>query len=120
MAHGWTRRQFAIGAGAVALAAPSLSSRAGAAAADAKTLRFITAVDLRMLDPVGGGSYVTRNHGYMVFDTLFAIDDKFRPQPQMVGEWDVSPDKLRYSFVLRDGLTFHDGQPVRASTARPR
>jgi peptide/nickel transport system substrate-binding protein len=49
----------------------------------------------------------------MVFDTLFAIDDKFRPQPQMVGEFNVSPDELDYSFVLRDGLTFHDGQPVR-------
>src|SRR5215469_7104563 len=113
MAQGWTRRQFAIGAGATALAARSLSSRARAAAADPKTLRFIPQSDLRVLDPVWTTAYVTRNHGYMVFDTLFAIDDKFRPQPQMVGEWNVSPDKLLYSFVLRDGLTFHDGQPVR-------
>src|SRR6516225_4620293 len=113
MAHGWTRRQFAIGAGAAALAAPSLSSRARAADPDAKTLRFIPQSDLRVLDPVWTTAYVTRNHGYMIFDTLFAIDDKFRPHPQMVGEWTVSPDKLRYRFVLRDGLKFHDGQPVR-------
>jgi peptide/nickel transport system substrate-binding protein len=112
MAHGWTRRQFAIGATAAALAASSLSSRPRAAEADAKTLRFIPQSDLRVLDPVFTTAYVTRNHGYMIFDTLFAIDDKFKPHPQMVGEWNVSPDKLIYSFVLRDGLKFH-GQPVR-------
>ncbi len=113
MVHGWTRRQFALGAGAAALAVPSLSSPAPAAAADAKTLRFVPQSDLRVLDPIWTTAYVTRNHGYMVFDTLFAIDDKFKPHPQMVGEWEVSPDRLSYSFVLRDGLKFHDGQPVR-------
>jgi peptide/nickel transport system substrate-binding protein len=112
MAHGWTRRQFAIGAGAAALAAPALASRVRAAA-DAKTLRFIPQSDLRVLDPIWTTAYVTRNHGYMVFDTLFAIDDKFKPHPQMVGAWEVSSDKLGYRFVLRDGLKFHDGQPVR-------
>jgi peptide/nickel transport system substrate-binding protein len=94
MAKGWTRRHFAIGAGAAALAAPSLSLGARATNADAKTLRFIPQSDLRVLDPVWTTAYVTRNHDYMIFDTLFAIDDKFRPHPQMVGEWNVSPDKL--------------------------
>jgi peptide/nickel transport system substrate-binding protein len=51
----------------------------------------------------------------MVFDTLFAIDSKFKPHPQMVGEFSVSSDKLTYSFVLRDGLKFHDGEPVRGA-----
>jgi peptide/nickel transport system substrate-binding protein len=49
----------------------------------------------------------------MVFDTLFALDSKFQPHPQMVGDYSVSPDQLLYSFTLRDGLKFHDGQPVR-------
>jgi peptide/nickel transport system substrate-binding protein len=48
-----------------------------------------------------------------VFDTLFAIDAEFAPQPQMVGDYSVSPDKLTYQFKLRDGLGFHDGSPVR-------
>jgi peptide/nickel transport system substrate-binding protein len=109
MAQGWTRRQFAIGAGAATLA---ISSR-GRAAADAKTLIFIPQSDLRVLDPIWTTAYVTRNHGYMVFDTLFALDAQFKPHPQMVGEWKVSSDKLAYDFVLRDGLKFHDGQPVR-------
>jgi peptide/nickel transport system substrate-binding protein len=113
MAHGLTRRGFAIGAGTAALAAPSLLRRAQAAGADSKLLRFIPQSDLRVLDPIWTTAYVTRNHGYMVYDTLFAIDHKFKPHPQMVGEWSVSPDKLTYKFALRDGVKFHDGAPVR-------
>jgi peptide/nickel transport system substrate-binding protein len=114
MAYGITRRDFAARAGAAALALPALGRQARAAA-DNKTLRFIAQSDLRVLDPIWTTAYITRNHGYMVFDTLFAIDDKFKPQPQMVDTWEVSPDKLRYAFVLRDGLKFHDGQTVRGA-----
>ena len=78
-----------------------------------KTLRFIAGSDLRVLDPVWTTAGITRNHGYMVFDTLFALDPKYTPQPQMVGDYSVSVDKLLYSFTLRDGLKFHDGEPVR-------
>jgi peptide/nickel transport system substrate-binding protein len=113
MVHRMTRRDFAIAAAAASLAGSGLSTRAKAA--DTKTLRFIAQSDLRVLDPIWTTAYITRNHGYMVFDTLFAIDDKFKPHPQMVGDYSVSPDKLRYSFTLRDGLKFHDGQPVRGA-----
>ncbi len=106
-----TRRDFAIGAGAAALAAGVPWRRAQAAGQT--TLRFIAQADLRVLDPIWTTAYVTRNHGYMVFDTLFALDDKFVPHPQMVGDYHVSADKLTYNFTLRDGLKFHDGQPVR-------
>ena len=58
---------------------------------------------------------ITRNHGYMVFDTLFAIDPKYKSQPQMVGDYSKSPDELLYRFTLRDGLKFHDGEPVRGT-----
>ena len=51
----------------------------------------------------------------MVYDTLFAMDAKFQVQPQMVDKWDISNDKLVYTFTLRDGLKFHDGQPVRSA-----
>src|SRR5262249_26486056 len=56
--------------------------------------------------------YITRNYGYMVYDTLFAVNDKFEVQPQMVDTHSVSPDKLTYTFTLRDGLKWHDGKPV--------
>jgi peptide/nickel transport system substrate-binding protein len=78
------------------------------------TLRFIPQADLRSIDPIWTTAYVTRNFGYLVFDTLFALDKDFKPQPQMVDHWRVSDDKLTYTFVLRDGLKWHDGQPVRA------
>jgi peptide/nickel transport system substrate-binding protein len=112
MAYRMTRRGFAAGAGTLMLLAGGLSRRTRAAT-DNRTLRFIAQSDLRVLDPIWTTAYVTRNHGYMVFDTLFALDDKFRPHPQMVGDYHISEDKLLYSFTLRDGLKFHDGQPVR-------
>jgi peptide/nickel transport system substrate-binding protein len=114
MAHGLTRREFAIAAGAATLAAPFVRARS-ATRSDKKTLRFIPQTDVQVLDPIWTTAYVTRNHGYMVFDTLFAIDSKFKPHPQMVGEFDVSSNKLDYRFALRDGLKFHDGQPVRGA-----
>jgi peptide/nickel transport system substrate-binding protein len=107
-----TRREFATAAGAATLGAYGFGARAEDAK---KTLRFIAQSDLRVLDPIWTTAYITRNHGYMVFDTLFALDDKFKPHPQMVGDFSVSPDKLSYSFTLRDGLKFHDGQPVRGA-----
>jgi peptide/nickel transport system substrate-binding protein len=112
MAHGMTRREFAAvgGAGLFAFA----SSRA-ALGAESKTLRFIVRTDLRVLDPIWTTAYVSRNHGYMIFDTLFALDSKFKPQPQMVGDYSISPDKLVWHFALRPGLRFHDGEPVRGA-----
>ena len=87
----------------------------GSAETAQKTLRFIPQADLRSIDPIWTTAYVTRNFGYLVFDTLFALDKDFKPQPQMVDRWTASDDKLTYSFTLRDGLKWHDGQPVRAA-----
>src|SRR5579863_860768 len=80
-----------------------------------KTIKFIPEADLRSLDPIWTTAYITRNHGYMVYDTLFALDENFKPQPQMVDTWKISDDKLTYTFTLRDKLKFHDGQPVRSA-----
>ena len=115
-----TRRDFGKRAASAVLAASALPallpSGARAAAPDKKTLRFIAQADLRVLDPIWTTAYISRNHGYCVFDTLFAIDAEFAPHPQMVGEHDVSSDKLTYRFKLRDGLgPFHDGSPVRGT-----
>ena len=107
-----TRRSFAQAAGAAALLAAAPRARAQSMS-DKKTLRFIAQSDLRVLDPIWTTAYISRNHGYMIYDTLFAIDTEFAPHPQMVGDFDVSGDKLSYQFKLRDGLGFHDGSPVR-------
>src|SRR5690348_5490654 len=102
-------------AGALVAAALLLCPTLAWAENGAKTLRFIPQADLRSIDPVWTTAYVTRNFGYFVFDTLFALDKDFKPQPQMVDSWTVSDDKLTYKFTLRDGLKWHDGQPVRAA-----
>src|SRR4030088_3507508 len=98
----------------IALAA-GLAPAESRAQTPAKTLRFIPQADLRSIDPIWTTAYVTRNFGYLVFDTLFALDKEFKPQPQMVESWTVSDDKLTYKFTLRDGLKWHDGQPVRGA-----
>jgi peptide/nickel transport system substrate-binding protein len=101
-------------AAAMAVAA-GLLAPAAFAQSSGKTLRFIPEADLRSLDPIWTTAYITRNHGYMVYDTLFAIDEHFKPQPQMVDAWTVSDDKLTYAFTLRNKLKFHDGTPVRSA-----
>src|SRR5205823_1470131 len=71
-----------------------------------KVLKFVPQADLRILDPITTTAYITRNHGYMIYDTLFATDAKFQVQPQMVDKYELSSDKLTYTFTLRDGLKF--------------
>jgi len=78
------------------------------------TLKVVMHSGLRVLDPILTTAYITRNHGYMLYDTLFAQDEHFQVQPQMVKSWTLSPDKLTYTFTLRDGLKWHDGPPVTA------
>jgi peptide/nickel transport system substrate-binding protein len=96
---------LAIFALAAALAAPP--------PADAKTIIAVMHSDLRIIDPGFTTAYITRDHGYMVYDTLLAMDEHYRIQPQMA-DWKVSDDKLTYTFTLRDGLKWHDGAPVTA------
>ena len=88
---------------------------ANSVSAQEKVLKFIAQADLRILDPITTTAYITRNHGYMVYDTLFATDAHFKIQPQMVDKWEISKDRRTYTFTLRDGLKFHDGQPVRSA-----
>ena len=85
--------------------------------AQQKVLRFIPHSNLPAIDPVATTGYVVRNHGYLVYDTLFATDANFKIQPQMVEKWSTSPDGLRWEFTLREGMKFHDGTPVRGADA---
>src|SRR5260370_6528205 len=68
---------------------------------------------------MGPTAYIVRNHGYLIYDTLFALDGKLEPKPQMVESWTVSDDQLTWTFKLRDGLKWHDGQPVTTADVLP-
>ena len=88
---------------------------ASSAAVQAETvLRIVMNSDLKILDPIWNTAFVIRDHGYMIYDTLFATDAEGEIRPQMVDTTEVSADKLTYTFTLRDGLKWHDGQPVTA------
>jgi peptide/nickel transport system substrate-binding protein len=107
-----SRRAFLAGGAAVATTLGALpfvhaQKRGG-------TLRVVPHADLKVLDPIWTTGYITRNHGYMIYDTLFATDANLKVQPQMVDKWTASPNKMKWTFTLRDGLKFHDGQPVTA------
>jgi peptide/nickel transport system substrate-binding protein len=76
------------------------------------TLRAVMQTDLKILDPIWTTAYIVRNYGYMVYDTLLAMDADGQIKPQMLESYSVSDDKLTWTFTLRDGLLFHDGAPV--------
>ena len=106
-----TRRTFLVASAAAAAlgGAPRVHAQKRGG-----TLKFVPHADLKVLDPIWTTAYITRNHGYMIYDTLFATDANLKVQPQMVERWSASPNMMRWSFTLRDGLKFHDGQPVTA------
>ena len=105
-------RRWKITAAAVALAAGTAMGALSAAAQT--TLRVVMHSDLKIVDPIWTTAYITRNHGYMIYDTLFAMDEKGEIKPQMVEKYDESPDRKTYTFTLREGLLWHDGKPVTA------
>jgi ABC-type transport system substrate-binding protein len=78
-------------------------------------LKFVPQANLTSLDPIWTTANVTRNHGYMVFDTLYGMDAQFRPQPQMASGHQLSDDRKDVRITLREGLRFHDNEPVRAA-----
>jgi peptide/nickel transport system substrate-binding protein len=94
-----------------------LAGVAAPAQAQTKTLRFVAHADVKILDPTFTTAYITRNFGYMVYDTLFAQDEKGQPKPQMVEKYSTSKDGKDWSFTLRPGLKFSDGSPVTAADA---
>ncbi len=90
----------------VAVLAPQSAARAET------VLKVALHSDLKIMDPVWTSALITTHHGFMVYDTLFANDNDLRPKPQMVDTWTLSDDKLTWTFKLRQGLEWHDGQPV--------
>ncbi len=106
------RRRTLLTTAAAALAAPRIGN-----AQAAKPLRFVPDADLAIADPVVTTSYQTRDHGFMVFDTLYGQDNEYRVRPQMVEGHTVENDGKTWNLTLRDGLMFHDGTKVLAKDA---
>ncbi len=103
--------QAALGA---CLAASGAMAPATAACAQGRTVNAVMHSALRVLDPIVTTAHITRNHGYMIYDTLLATDKDNQIRPQMVRDWSVSDGGRSYTFKLREGLKWHDGGPVTA------
>ncbi len=113
------RRMFLGTAAAVAASSAALPRIAIGQAAGARTLRLVPHANLTLLDPIFTTALVTVSHGWAVYDALFAINSKFEIRPQMADGFTVSDDGRTYLIKLRDGLKFHNGEPVRAQDAAP-
>jgi peptide/nickel transport system substrate-binding protein len=103
------RRRRLLATGAAALALPAI-----ARGEKTQVLSFVPQADLGVLDPVWTTTYQTRDHGFMVFDTLYGLDGAYMPQPQMVAGAVTDDDAKFWRLTLRDGLQFHDGTKVLA------
>ncbi|PWC29450.1 ABC transporter substrate-binding protein [Teichococcus aestuarii] len=110
------RRSFL--AGTAGLTAAAHLARPALAQGEAnQVLRFIPQADLSILDPLNTTAYPTRNHGHLCWDTLYGLDLDFRPQPQLAAGHTVEDDGKRWTFTLREGIRFHDNEPIRAADA---
>jgi peptide/nickel transport system substrate-binding protein len=103
------RRRSFLATAAATLAAPAIAR--GEAAS---VLKFVPQADLAVLDPIWTTTYQTRDHGFLVFDTLFGLDGQYRPQPQMAAGAVAEDDGRTWRITLRPGLTFHDDTRVLA------
>ena len=106
------RRSLLAAAAAAPLARVNL-----AAAAGPSVLKMVPQANLTSLDPIWTTANITRNHGFMVYDTLYGLDSNLEPRPQMAAGHVTEDDGRSVTITLRDGLAFHDKEPVRAADA---
>ena len=112
-------RRDLLRASAAAGAAAALPRASFAQPAQNRVLKMVPQANLTSLDPIWTTANITRNHGHMIYDSLYGLDAQFRPQPQMAEGHVVEDEGKLITITLRPGLKFHDGEPVRAQDAVP-
>ena len=103
------RRSFLAASAAAAVARPAFGQ-----AERQRTLRFVPYADLSVFDPIWTTADITRDHGYLIYDTLYGTDDTLQPQPQLAEGHLWEQDGRTCTITLREGITFHDGEAIRA------
>ena len=113
------KRRTILRAGAAGAVAAALPRVAVTQPASTQVLKFVPQANLTLLDPIITTAAVTANHAWMIYDTLYGVTSTLAPKPQMAEGHTVSDDGRTYLIKLRDGLKFHDGEPVRAQDCAP-
>ena len=80
-----------------------------------RVLRFVPPGNLNHPDPLVTLAPTARNSGHMIWDQLYGQTLGGEVRPQMVAGHELTADGRTWRFTLRDGLTFHDKEPVRAA-----
>nr|WP_328702776.1 ABC transporter substrate-binding protein [Belnapia mucosa] len=70
--------------------------------------------NLANLDPIWSTQLISRTHGFLVYDTLYGTDADLRAHPQMAEGHTLEEGGTVCTVALREGLRFHDGEPVLA------
>ena len=111
------RRDFALGSAALA----TLSQMPVAALAQSKKDTLILGMTLEPtgLDPtVAAASSIAEVTHYSIYETLTKINSDGSVSPLLAEKWEVSPDLRTYTFTLRKGVKFQNGEPFNASTVK--
>jgi nickel transport system substrate-binding protein len=111
-----SRRHLLGGVGsaflATALGLRSLPALASDVAPSADTVVFLNFRDLRDLNPhLYGGEMFAQE---MLFEGLVTLGNDGSYHPAIAESWSISPDGLTYTFKIRPGITFSDGEKLDA------
>src|SRR5437879_3609578 len=112
MSRELNRREFLSTPG-VALGALGVAGRAAHAQAPAKaggTLISAQATEATGLDPQLVPALSRSRRSPLTYNQLVRFEPDMTPQPELAESWQVSPDGLTWTFKLRQGVKFHDGQ----------
>src|SRR5450759_4494717 len=66
------------------------------------------------LDPALAGDAESAVYVAEIFSGLVTLDQNLKVAPDIAKSWDISDDRMVYTFHLRDDVKFHDGRPVTA------
>jgi len=116
MTSSFFRRTLMQGAGAAfllsALGIRSLPAMAAVPGPSADTLVFLNYRDLRDLNPhLYGGEMFAQE---MLFEGLITLGNDGSYHPAVAQSWTISPDGRVYTFRIRKGMTFTDGEKLDA------
>ncbi|HEU4808602.1 MAG TPA: ABC transporter substrate-binding protein [Homoserinimonas sp.] len=120
--RGWALRATVAGAAALALTLTACSG-GSSEAPEAEAERGGNMVTVLGFDPetLNPGLTTSNDTAFIVaqvFEALVWSDADGKPQPLLAESWEVSDDELTYTFSLRDGVTWHDGEPFTSADVK--